>query len=93
MRQKRNKTTRFLATLCVLIMLLSSCGDNSNDGHKEEDYELAVTLTPERRTYLVDTNFDSTGMEVRLRLKNSNSIGEKVEYTVLDGTHLDFSFG
>ncbi len=29
MRQKRNKTTRFLATLCVLIMLLSSCGEKN----------------------------------------------------------------
>lgn len=29
MRQKRNKTTRFLAILCVLIMLLSACGEKT----------------------------------------------------------------
>ena len=86
-----NRTLKTILPLALSLsaLLLSSCGDNSSDSHKEEDYELAVTLAPERRTYLVDTNFDSTGMEVRLRLKNSNSIGEKVEYTVLDGTHLD----
>ena len=86
-----NRTLKKILPLALSLsaLLLSSCGDNSSDSHKEEDYELAVTLAPERRTYLVDTNFDSTGMEVRLRLKNSNSIGEKVEYTVLDGTHLD----